>query len=78
MIGLDNPIHLVFLLVILLLLFGAKRLPEMGRSLGSGMRGFKESLSGEPPVASSAQLSNSTADTEEEAAPDRLGTRTAA
>jgi sec-independent protein translocase protein TatA len=48
MLGLDNPLHLVFLLVLLLLVFGAKRLPEMGRSLGSGMRGFKESLSGEP------------------------------
>jgi sec-independent protein translocase protein TatA len=48
MLGLDNPIHLIFLLVLLLLVFGAKRLPEMGRSLGSGMRGFKESLSGEP------------------------------
>jgi sec-independent protein translocase protein TatA len=47
MVGLDNPIHLLFLLVIVLLIFGAKRLPEMGRSLGSGMRGFKESLSGE-------------------------------
>jgi sec-independent protein translocase protein TatA len=45
--GLDNPIHIAFLLVILLLVFGAKRLPEMGRSLGSGMRGFKDSLSGE-------------------------------
>ena len=33
--------------VLCLLVFGAKRLPEMGRSLGSGMRGFKESLSGE-------------------------------
>jgi sec-independent protein translocase protein TatA len=48
MLGFDNPIHLIFLLVLLLLVFGAKRLPEMGRSLGSGMRGFKESLSGEP------------------------------
>ena len=48
MLGLDNPIHLIFLLVLLLLVFGAKRLPEMGRSLGSGMRGFKDSLSGEP------------------------------
>jgi sec-independent protein translocase protein TatA len=47
MMGLDNPIHLLFLLVLLLLVFGAKRLPEMGRSLGSGMRGFKESLSGD-------------------------------
>jgi sec-independent protein translocase protein TatA len=45
MFGLDNPIHLIFLLILLLLVFGAKRLPEMGRSLGSGMRGFKESLS---------------------------------
>ena len=48
MLGLDNPVHIIFLLVVMLLVFGAKRLPEMGRSLGSGMRGFKESLSGEP------------------------------
>lgn len=45
--GLDNPLHIIFLLIILLLVFGAKRLPEMGRSLGEGMRGFKDSLSGE-------------------------------
>jgi sec-independent protein translocase protein TatA len=47
MLGLDNPIHILFVLVIVLLVFGAKRLPEMGRSLGSGMRGFKDTLSGE-------------------------------
>jgi sec-independent protein translocase protein TatA len=45
--GLDNPIHIAFLLILLLLVFGAKRLPEIGRSLGTGMRGFKESLGGE-------------------------------
>jgi sec-independent protein translocase protein TatA len=45
--GLDNPVHLAILLMILLLVFGAKRLPEMGRSLGSGLRGFKESINGE-------------------------------
>jgi sec-independent protein translocase protein TatA len=45
--GLDNPIHIAFLLIILLLVFGAKRLPEMGHSLGSGMRGFRDALSGE-------------------------------
>ncbi len=50
MLGLDNPIHLVFLLVLLLLVFGAKRLPEMGRSLGSGLRGFKESLTSDDAV----------------------------
>ena len=47
MIGLDNPLHIALLLFILLLVFGAKRLPEMGRSLGAGLRGFKESISGE-------------------------------
>jgi sec-independent protein translocase protein TatA len=45
--GLDNPLHIAFLLILLLLVFGAKRLPEMGRSLGSGMRGFKDTLSGD-------------------------------
>jgi sec-independent protein translocase protein TatA len=45
--GLDNPLHIAFLVVILLLVFGAKRLPEIGRSLGSGMREFKQSVTGE-------------------------------
>ncbi len=45
--GLDNPLHIAFLVVILLLVFGARRLPEIGRSLGSGMREFKDSISGE-------------------------------
>jgi sec-independent protein translocase protein TatA len=49
--GLDNPIHLALLLMILLLVFGAKRLPEMGRSLGSGLRGFKEAISDDAPHA---------------------------
>src|ERR1700689_4434733 len=44
--GLDNPIHIAFLVVIVLLVFGAKRLPEIGRSLGTGMREFKDSVSG--------------------------------
>jgi sec-independent protein translocase protein TatA len=56
--GLDNPIHIAFLLILLLLVFGAKRLPEMGKSLGSGMRGFKDAISGEhhetPLIAHSA------------------------
>src|SRR5258708_30309430 len=42
--GLDNPLHIAFLLIVLLLVFGAKRLPEMGKSLGSGMRGFKDAI----------------------------------
>jgi sec-independent protein translocase protein TatA len=50
MLGLDNPIHLLFVGVLLLLVFGAKRLPELGQSLGSGLRGFKESISGDTPA----------------------------
>ena len=39
-----GPLELVLVLVILLVLFGARRLPEMGRQLGSGMREFKEGI----------------------------------
>ncbi len=45
--GLDNPLHIIFLVAFLLLVFGAKRLPEIGRSLGTGMREFKQSVTGE-------------------------------
>lgn len=51
MVGLDNPLHIAMLLVVVLLVFGAKRLPEMGKSLGEGLRGFKDSMSGEPQTA---------------------------
>ena len=38
--------EMILILVVLLLLFGAKRLPEMGRSLGRGMREFKDAVTG--------------------------------
>jgi sec-independent protein translocase protein TatA len=38
--------ELLILLVVILLVFGPKRLPEMGRSLGRGMREFKDSIAG--------------------------------
>jgi sec-independent protein translocase protein TatA len=38
--------EILILLLVVLLVFGPKRLPEMGRSLGRGMREFKESISG--------------------------------
>jgi len=55
--GLDNPLHIAFLLIVLLLVFGAKRLPEIGRSVGSGMREFKDSISGQssPMLSQTAQ-----------------------
>jgi len=57
--GLDNPLHIAFLVVILLLVFGAKRLPELGRSLGSGMREFKQSITGESPAQQQPALTAS-------------------
>jgi sec-independent protein translocase protein TatA len=47
--GLENPLHIAVILLVVLLVFGAKRLPEMGRSLGEGLRGFKETISGDSP-----------------------------
>ena len=44
-----GPLQLVLLLVILLVVFGARRLPELGRALGSGAREFKEGITGETP-----------------------------
>lgn len=48
--GLENPLHIAIVLVIVLMVFGAKKLPEMGRGLGEGMRGFKSGLNGESRV----------------------------
>lgn len=78
MVGLDNPTHLAFLLVILLLVFGAKRLPEMGRSLGAGLRGFKESISGEPAADPGMQLSEARSEPGVTTGPERVESRPAA
>jgi sec-independent protein translocase protein TatA len=51
--GWIGPWEIAILLVIVLLVFGPKRLPEMGRSLGRGMREFKNSITGkdeDPPA----------------------------
>jgi sec-independent protein translocase protein TatA len=51
-----RPIEIILVLGVILLLFGAKRLPEMGKSLGSALRGFKKSVSGEDEEAPRAEL----------------------
>lgn len=43
----QTPWHIVLLLLIALLLFGGKRLPEIGKSLGHGMREFKDAVTGD-------------------------------
>jgi sec-independent protein translocase protein TatA len=51
-----QPWHLIVLAVVAFLLFGAKRLPELGKGLGEGLKGFKEGIKGvtdptpDPPV----------------------------
>jgi sec-independent protein translocase protein TatA len=41
-----GPLEIIIVLVVVLLVFGPKRLPDLGRSLGSGMREFKDSVTG--------------------------------
>ncbi len=41
-----GPLELAIVLIIALVIFGPKRLPELGKSLGRGMREFKDSISG--------------------------------
>jgi sec-independent protein translocase protein TatA len=55
MTGLLTPTHVLLLLLVALMLFGAKRLPELGRSLGGGMREFKNSIAGAPTPIQDAQ-----------------------
>jgi sec-independent protein translocase protein TatA len=43
-----SPVQLIIVLVIALLVLGPKRLPDAAKSLGSGLREFKRSISGEP------------------------------
>jgi sec-independent protein translocase protein TatA len=45
-----SPIQIVIVLAIALLIFGPKRLPEMGRNLGKGIRDFKGGITGEEPT----------------------------
>ncbi len=52
-----EPPQLIILLVIVLLIFGAKRLPEIARSLGSSTREFKKGISGDPEEPSAERRS---------------------
>ena len=42
-----GPMEIAVILVVALVIFGPKRLPELGKSLGSGMRSFKDSVTGD-------------------------------
>jgi sec-independent protein translocase protein TatA len=45
--GLFQPMHLLVIMVIALFVFGPKRLPELGKGLGDGIKSFKNAMSGD-------------------------------
>ena len=52
--GIESPVHLLFLGIVALIVLGPKRLPELARALGKGMREFRQAISmedsgGDPP-----------------------------
>jgi sec-independent protein translocase protein TatA len=49
--GLESPWHLLVVLIVAVLVLGPKKLPEAARSLGSGIRQFKDSIDGKEPAA---------------------------
>jgi sec-independent protein translocase protein TatA len=74
-----GPLELIIVLVIVLLIFGAKRLPEVGRGLGSGMREFKDSVTGKGDKDEPKELSSSSeqpAVTQEQKERETAGTGT--
>ncbi len=42
----DSPMHLLIVAIVILVLFGGRKIPELMRGLGEGVRGFKEGMSG--------------------------------
>ncbi len=50
--GLFQPMHLLIILIICLLIFGPRRLPELGKGLGEAIKGFKDGIRDQQPPAS--------------------------
>jgi len=60
--GLFQPMHLLVIFFIALLVFGPKKLPELGKGLGDGIRALKEGLKDHP--AEQAKTDNTTSNTD--------------
>jgi sec-independent protein translocase protein TatA len=72
--GLASPSHLIVVLAILLLLFGAKRIPELAKGLGTGIKEFREGISSSDeakPEVSESEMSHHKARGESEARDDQ-------
>ncbi|HEX2497012.1 MAG TPA: twin-arginine translocase TatA/TatE family subunit [Gaiellaceae bacterium] len=66
-----GPTELIILLIVVLLLFGAKRVPEIGRSVGKGMREFKDAVTGRDDEQQPPRLPEAPEDEERVASPPR-------
>jgi sec-independent protein translocase protein TatA len=61
--GLFQPTHLIIIFAIALLVFGPKKLPELGKGLGEGIRALKEGMKDNPPASTDASKSTDSKDT---------------
>jgi sec-independent protein translocase protein TatA len=57
--GLFQPTHLIIIFAIALLVFGPKKLPELGKGLGEGIRALKEGMKDNPPTQASTEQNKS-------------------
>jgi sec-independent protein translocase protein TatA len=58
--GLFQPTHLIIIFAIALLVFGPKKLPELGKGLGEGIRALKEGMKDNPPTQASTDQTKKT------------------
>jgi sec-independent protein translocase protein TatA len=63
--GLFQPTHLIIIFAIALLVFGPKKLPELGKGLGEGIRALKEGMKDTPPPAQASTEQNKTTESKE-------------
>jgi sec-independent protein translocase protein TatA len=54
--GLLQPMHLLVIFGLAVLMFGPKKLPELGKGLGEGIRGFRSAIKGEPQAERSTAI----------------------
>jgi sec-independent protein translocase protein TatA len=81
MLGNIGPLEIIIVLIIALVVFGPKRLPELGNSLGRGIREFKETVTGEKTdedddvkaISATQATATPTAERESEVAQDKQG-----
>ena len=48
MLDFSSPMHLILIILVIVLLFGGKKIPEVAKGLGEGIRNFKTAMKGDP------------------------------